>query len=71
MNEDMEVIAMVHQNHARSETNRRVGYIIYDHQADRIKAAMDAQQRVGDPVTLVMITLQVIVVAAVAVINLI
>ena len=71
MNEDTEVLAMVHRNHAKSKTIRRVGYIIYDHQADRVRAAMDAQARSDDPVTLVMIALQVIAVVAITVITLI
>lgn len=71
MNEDMEVLAMVHRNHARSKTTRRVGYIIYDHQADRIRAAMDAQARSDDPVALVMIALQVIAVVAITAISII
>lgn len=60
---DNEMFPAIHENHRRSRLTHTVGYIVFDGQAEKIRCDMDARARQGDVMSLVLLSVQLIVLA--------
>ena len=71
MSGDNEMFQAIHENHRRSRLTHHVGYIVFNDQAEKIRCIMDAQARQGDVMSLVLLSVQLIVLAVATVATLI